>query len=237
VKTLKDATLRKGPSPANAASFTAVIFDMGDVFFDATAWRKSLTRQLQSLGVAVEYAELCRRWEAKLVAVYLGRRKYWDAFGEFLADFGLTQKDIDDTTAFARRKATEVEKRTLFDGVAETLAGLKARGLKLAVLSDTESGEAAVRRRLAELGIERYFDAVVASVDIGHVKPEAEAFAAALSRLNVAASEAMFVGHDADELEGAMRCGLTAVAYNYEAAAPADRHISHFSELLRFPTR
>jgi putative hydrolase of the HAD superfamily len=212
--------------------YRAIIFDMGDIFFDATAWRRALTLRLQALGVKIDYPELCRRWEAKLVDVYLGHREYWEAFRDFLGERGLTADAVADVVAFSRQKAAEVEHRTLFDGVAETLAGLKAKGLKLAVLSDTESSEARVCRRLAELGIDQHFDAVLTSVDIGHVKPQPEAFAAALARLQVPAAEAVFVGHDADELEGAMQNGITAVAYNHEDGVAADHYIEHFCDLL-----
>jgi HAD superfamily hydrolase (TIGR01509 family) len=213
--------------------FRAIIFDMGDVFFDATPWRRALAARLQGLGVKIDYRQLCQGWEAKLVAVYLGRQEYWAALAEFLAELGLSESSVADTIAFARDGAAAVERRTLFDGVAETLNSLKSKGLKLAVLSDTESSEARVRRRLADMGIEHCFDAVVTSIDIGHVKPEREAFAAALDRLHASAGEAIFVGHDADELEGAKQSGLTAVAYNYEAGVVADHRLDHFRDLLQ----
>jgi HAD superfamily hydrolase (TIGR01509 family) len=149
-----------------------------------------------------------------------------------MADLGLTGNEIDEAENSAKTKAAGAEKRVLFDGVAETLAQLKNRGMKLAVLSDTESSEPVVRRRLREMGIEQNFDAVVTSIDIGHVKPQPEAFAEVLHRLNTTSDHAVFVGHDVDELEGAMRCGLTAIAYNHEAGAPANHHITIFSELL-----
>jgi putative hydrolase of the HAD superfamily len=169
--------------------------------------------------------------------VYLGRRPYWEAFREFMGDLGLTDGAIDEAERFARQQAAVAEKRVLFDGVAETLAQLKARGLKLAVLSDTESREAAVRRRLADLGIERWFDVVATSIDMGHVKPQPEAFATVLRRLDVSPHEAAFVGHDVDELEGAARSGLTAIAYNAESGVPAAIHIAAFAELLDLRTK
>lgn len=212
--------------------YAAVVFDMGDVLFDATAWRRAITRYLQRAAVEIDYPQLCRRWEAKLVDVYLARREYWEAFRELMADFQLEDDRLEEAVAFAQRKAAQSESRTLFDGVAETLARLKAMGLKLAVLSDTESRESRVRRRLADLGIEDCFHAVVSSVDVGHVKPDPRAYAAAMARLNVTPAETIFVGHDAEELEGAMRAGLTAVAFNDEHGAKAHHHISHFHELL-----
>ena len=165
--------------------------------------------------------------------VYLVRRSYWDAFREFLAGLGLGAEAAAGVEAFARGKAADAERRTLFDGVAETLAQLKSDGVRLAVLSDTESSEAVVRRRLAQLGIEQCFEAVVTSVDIGHVKPQPEAFAAVLDRLHATPAESMFVGHDADELEGAKRSGLTAVAFNHENGVAADYYLDRFSDLPR----
>jgi HAD superfamily hydrolase (TIGR01509 family) len=191
--------------------YAAVIFDMGDVFID--------------------YPLFVKLWEAKLVDVYVGRRPYWVAFNELLTDFGLDGAQIDELTLFARQRAAQAEHRTLFEGVAETLARLKQLGTRLAVLSDTESREPRVRARMADLGIESYFDAVVTSIDIGHVKPEAAAFAAALERLGTTAGETLFVGHDEDELAGAMACGLVAVAYNHDGDVPADHRLAQFSEL------
>lgn len=213
--------------------YAAVIFDMGDIFFDATLWRRALVAHLQRVGVDIDYRELCRRWEEKLVDVYVGRRDYWEALGEFLGEIGVGEDVFAEVIGAARQKAAEVGvRRSLFDGVAETLTALKRAGVRLAVLSDTESREPRVRQVLTELGIEPCFDAVVASRDIGRVKPEAEAYAVALQRLDVAADQTLFVGHDADELDGAMAAGLSAAAYNYEPGVRANHFLRHFSELL-----
>jgi HAD superfamily hydrolase (TIGR01509 family) len=213
--------------------YAAIIFDMGDIFFDATQWRRALVAHLQSVGIDIDYPELCCRWEEKLVDVYLGGCEYWEALGEFLGDLGVREEVFEDVIGAARQKAAEVgQRRTLFEGVAETLAALKQSGVRLAVLSDTESREPRVRQVLAELGIEPCFDAVVASRDIGRVKPEAEAYAIALQRLGATADQALFVGHDADELAGAIAAGIIAVAYNYEPGVRADHYLRHFRELL-----
>ena len=213
-------------------SLRGILFDMGDIFYDATPWRRTITAALVERGVAIEFPEFVRRWEAELVPVYLGRKPYWDAFGELLDAFALEAVRRAEIVAIARDKARAVEQRTLFPGVAETLAELHRRGLKLAVLSDTESREARVRERLSAMGIERFFDAVVTSVDIGFVKPMPEAFAAALERIGIAKQDAAFVGHDEDELTGAAEFGLRTIAYNFVPGVAADDYLSEFSELL-----
>ena len=210
-----------------------LLFDMGDIFYDATPWRRTITAALVERGVAIEFPEFVRRWEAELVPVYLGQKPYWDAFADLLAKFALDARRRKEIQAIAAEKARAVEQRTLFPGVAETLAELHCRGLKLAVLSDTESREPRVRERLAAMGIEHCFDAVVTSVDIGFVKPMPEAFAAALDCIAVARTAAAFVGHDDDELAGAKEFGLLTVAYNYNPGVVADHYLCEFSDLLQ----
>ncbi|MHC4271973.1 MAG: HAD family hydrolase [Planctomycetota bacterium] len=212
--------------------FKNIIFDMGDIFFDATIWRKWLTKHLQGLGVEIDYETLCRKWDLKLVEVYVGQRKYWDRFKEFLSELGLNKKQSKATVHASREKAREIENRVLFKGVAETLHRLKEQGVKLAILSDTESNEERIRQRLEDLNICQYFDVVVTSIDIGHVKPEPEAFEAVLRKLNSSKEESAFVGHDLDELQGALDFGIDCIAYNYTGEVPATYHIENFDKLI-----
>ena len=106
--------------------------------------------------------------------------------------------------------------------------------MRLAALSDTESDCNAVRKNLAKLGIEQYFHAVVTSKDTGFVKPELDAYDAAIAALGLPKHECVFVGHDYDELFGAKNCQLSSIAFNYEPNAFADIYISQFSELLNY---
>lgn len=209
-----------------------LIFDVGDVFFDATPWRRWLAGRLRSLDVKITYEQLVEKWESLLVDVYCGRADYWTRFNQLLALVGLNGEQTQQVTAAAKAKAKEVQVgRELFEGVARTLEDLQADGVKLAVLSDTESDEKDARRMLRSLGIERYFDAVVTSRDIGHAKPAGEAYQAAVEALGVAPESCGFVGHDMDELAGAGEAGLCPIAYNCDPAAPADVYIERFSDL------
>jgi len=213
--------------------FGGLIFDMGDVLFDASLWRRWLTARLRGSGVDITYDRLVDKWEALLVDVYKGRSEYWKQFGVLLTSLGLTESQADELAAAARARGRQVRsERRLFDGVEATLAKLKEAGVKMAVLSDTQSGQDRIREILRSLRIERYFDAVVTSADTGCVKPEKAAYEAAAHALGLDLSRCAFVGHDVDELQGARRAGLFAVAYNCDPKAPADLHVGHFSQLL-----
>ena len=209
-----------------------LIFDMGDILFDASLWRRWLTDRLNERGVSITYDQLVERWEALLVDVYCGQADYWQRFAQLLANEGLGADAAAALTEEARQKGKElVSDRELFEGVSETLTRLHVAGVKLAVLSDNESGEAGLRGMLADLGIEDCFDAVISSRDIGFAKPSAEAFSAAADALGLASDRCGFVGHDVDELAGAKAGGLYAIAFNYHPDAPADAYLERFSEL------
>jgi putative hydrolase of the HAD superfamily len=215
------------------ARFEGIIFDVGDILYDASAWRRWLTDTLQVEGVDVTYQQLVERWEALLVDVYCGRAAYWDRFDALVLNLGLAEDRAPAIRDAAQQKAGKVQKdRSPMPGVPDTLRRLNEQGVKLGALSDTESGESKVRSLLKQLGIENYFDAVVTSVDIGIAKPDPKAYVAAALALKSDVEHCAFVGHDIDELEGSQQAGLYSIAYNYHPDAPADVYLEHFSELV-----
>src|SRR5688572_30994724 len=106
---------------------------MGDILYDATRWRRAMTARLREEGVAIDFSEFVRRWESKLVEVYLGRREYWDALAELLGELMTDDAaGVERMLSFGRQMAQSVERREAFPGVVETLPLLRDRGLKLA---------------------------------------------------------------------------------------------------------
>ena len=71
--------------------FVGVIFDMADVLYDATLWRRWLLRLVNQLGVPAEYEPFYHAWDHDYLAdVHCGRRDYTEAFQTFLLARGLT---------------------------------------------------------------------------------------------------------------------------------------------------
>ena len=220
-------------SNSTTLRFDGIIFDVGDILYDAAVWRRWLTRILQDAGVDVTYPQLVERWEALLVDVYCGRASYWDRFDALLRGVHVPEDRIPAIREAARQKAMDVQKvREPMPGVPATLRRLKEEGVKLGALSDTESGEAKVRAVLTQLGVEEVFDAVVTSVDVGFAKPDPRAYAAAAAALDLDGNRCAFVGHDIDELQGSQHAGLYSIAYNYHPDAPADVYLNDFSDLI-----
>jgi putative hydrolase of the HAD superfamily len=98
-----------------------------------------------------------------------------------------------------------------YPGVEETLRQLHAK-YRLAVVSDGQSAWAVPE--LHAVGLAGYFDPIVISGDFGYRKPDERLFSAALSAMNVAPSEALFVGNDTlRDVFGGHRLGMKTVFF------------------------
>src|SRR5262249_4959678 len=101
----------------------------------------------------------------------------------------------------------------LADGARAALAALGARGLRLAVVSNTmRTPGSALRGILAHHGLLDAFAHVTFSDEVGVRKPAPEIFHLTLGRLGAAPGEAVHVGDDAVlDVRGARGAGLRAV--------------------------
>jgi putative hydrolase of the HAD superfamily len=107
----------------------------------------------------------------------------------------------------------------VFPEVPAVLDALRARGLRLAVVSNFDGR---LLPLLAALGISERVDAVVPSSLAGSAKPDARIFHAALARLDVSPAAALHVGDDLSlDVTGARRAGLRAALVDRHGRTPA----------------
>ena len=97
----------------------------------------------------------------------------------------------------------------LYPEVPDVLQALRARGLRLAVVSNFDTR---LPPLLDALGLAAFFDAVVCSGEAGAAKPDGAIFAHALETLGVEASEALHVGDNREaDYDGARAAGIEAL--------------------------
>ena len=128
--------------------------------------------------------------------------------------------------AFARGDAWRPVK-----GAVEALRTLKARGLKIALVSNYDGR---LHRVVAELGLRPFFDAVIVSSEVGWAKPSPRIYAAALAALGVGPGEALMVGdRPKEDAAGATAAGLKALLYDPRGRAPGPDSIRDLRQVPR----
>jgi len=128
--------------------------------------------------------------------------------------------------------------RVPLEQAAETLQGLRARGLRTAVVSNADGRAEAL---LDAAGLGAHLELVVDSHYEGIEKPDPEIFHRALSRMGVRAERAVYVGDIyAIDVVGARAAGLAPVLIDAVGAYPDVDcpRIERLAELLdRIPRR
>jgi putative hydrolase of the HAD superfamily len=104
----------------------------------------------------------------------------------------------------------KVSKIYVYRDAKPSLAKLKKMGLKLGLITDGYKND--LEKILPKVSLEKFFDVCICGDTVGKRKPNPKVFKHALNKLNIRASEAIFVGDrlDTDYL-GAKKTGMTPI--------------------------
>ena len=188
----------------------AVIFDLWDTLVEYPAAESAkLTNRLAEL-VGMDAEEFGRLWRESYRASQTG------PLADVYRSLGVPEDHVDSHVearhAFARRALR------LRHGAAMTLAALRRRGIKLAVLSVCSED---VPAAWPDTDLAGLFDVETFSSECGLMKPDPEIYLHTARGLGVAPQDCLFVGDGAnDELAGAGRVGMTPVLFLPEGATP-----------------
>jgi HAD superfamily hydrolase (TIGR01509 family) len=120
-------------------------------------------------------------------------------------------------------------------GGREALRGLKQRGFVLGIVTDTMYPLESKMRWLDTVGVAEFIDVIACSTVLGVHKPDPAMYLNALQQAGLTPSQSAFVGHDAQELEGARKAGMATVAVHYDPGARADYYARSLVDLLNVP--
>lgn len=117
--------------------------------------------------------------------------------------------------------------------VDEVLQKLKGK-YKLGMITNTfTSREEHVRIALRRIGLEKYFDIILTSVDFGFEKPDERIFLAASGALNVQPEEALMVGNRVSkDIVGGNKVGMKTILFRWN-----DRYPERIRLSIEQPTR
>lgn len=98
---------------------------------------------------------------------------------------------------------------SVFPDVKHTLGALRARGVRLMLVSNWHAG---LRGFCRALGLDAYFEVIVSSFEAGYEKPDPRIFAIGCARLGLQPEQVLHIGdNQVDDVEGARAAGLGAV--------------------------
>lgn len=189
--------------------YRAVAFDLYETLM--TEWghpKYTKAAMCADLGISRETFDL--HYEGLEEARYVGEISFADSLRRVLREAGVAVSPA--RVSALERKRIET-KSACFDHVRpdvyELLEALKARGLRLAIVSNCSADEVV---GLGQSRLYPYFGAVVLSYEVGLRKPERGIYELAANRLGVSPGECLFVGDGGSrELQGARAAGMTAV--------------------------
>lgn len=150
----------------------------------------------------------------------------------FLGDSAETNGLVDELIGLKEAHYAENATFSLYDGVDDLIRRLKARGLKLALVSGASSKrlEASVKG-----GLLSFFDAVITGDRVKNCKPHPEPYLTAAKALGCAPSECAAVENAPMGIRSAKGAGMYCVAITStlpeDALALADRTFTSITEL------
>ena len=195
----------------------AVLFDLDGTLLDTIAdLAEAANRMLAELGRPLRPQDEIHRFVGKGIPNLVRR-----CLSE---DSAASEAEIAAAVAVFRRHYTVVNgiHARLYPGVDATLQALRARGLRLAVV--TNKAEAFTLPLLARTGIAGYFDTVVSGDTLAVKKPDPAVLHLACTRLGVSAGQALMIGDSANDALAAQGAGMPVllVTYGYSEGMPVD---------------
>jgi len=219
-------------SVGHTVPIKAVLFDLGNTlvgYYTSAEFPSVLRRCVRQCWEAQGWSGDASREEALFErALQLNQERPDCAvrpLGERLRELFDSQGSLDDR-ALANLGAAFM--RPIFDlarpdpQTPNVLEGLRQRGIKTAIVSNTPWGSPSSvwRTELARHGLLERVDAVVFCVDVGWRKPHRAPFDRALALLDVAPMDAVFVGDDPRwDVAGAKNAGVRPVLLTSRASA------------------
>ena len=210
------------PSP-----YRAVLFDLDGTLIDerhgVRQARDATAAALGALGYPIGFEAFHGAIQSTIDEALAASRSGWPASftRDRIFEGALRRLDLD--TALAPQLAETYKRARLADlallpGARELLEALQ-RSTPLGLITNGEGGEQ--REKLRRCDLNRYFDVVAISGELGVAKPDPAIFRRTLDLLGVAAAEAVFVGNNyATDVAGACAAELDAVWLNPNGDPP-----------------
>jgi putative hydrolase of the HAD superfamily len=204
----------------------AVLFDLGLTLIQTASFPEIYRRILARFGITVSLDAIVRAQKETEGEVDTStydesrRKEFWTNYNVSL----LKKLGVKEDIVFVASQIDELwwncSHVQLFPDVEPTLSGLRAKGLKLGLVSNGFQQD--LDHVLGELGLKRWFDSVVCIDSCSCAKPDKQIFLYALDKLGVKADETVFVGDSVvHDYEGSLNVGIKPYLIDRERKLPS----------------
>jgi HAD superfamily hydrolase (TIGR01509 family) len=193
-----------------------IIFDGEGVLYSARETMKIFLEEydkfLKNFGVSLE--KQGKLWSKFYPKTVTGKISLRGVNKRIYKKLGIPESKVDEW--LKQDKRIWLEHTKLKKGVKNFLLKIKKKGIKVAILSDTVHP---LKWRLdffKKVGLikGKHYDKLFLSNLIGYEKPHPKAYLTVLNYFKVKPEEAIFVGHDKEEMEGARRLGIKTISFS-----------------------
>lgn len=201
------------------------VFDAYGTLFDVAAAARIAATEPGAAGLAVLWPALAEDWRRKQLE-YSWLRALMGAHADFATvtadalDFALEARGLGADRSLRARLLALYDKLPAYADVIPVLAALRAKGVRLAILSN--GSPAMLKGAMAASGIDGLIDMALSVEEVGVFKPAPQVYALVEARMGVPPAQVMFVSSNGWDVAGAARFGFTTAWIN-RTGAPLDR--------------
>ncbi len=220
-----------------------VIFDLGSTLLSheySNRWRElrpqmvlALSADLRAQGMQLDAGAFAGVFTRLLADFDAQRQTHFKevtseyVLRETLAQLALNPNGVDFSRALAAFYALSETLWRPMPRLYETLDSLRARGLRLAIVSNA-ADNANVQRLIDNHRLRPYFDPIVVSAVVGVRKPNPRIFEPVFNTWEIAPAEAVMIGDTLGaDILGARNAGMKSVWARMEADTPANEAHRH----------
>jgi putative hydrolase of the HAD superfamily len=208
-----------------------VFFDLGGTLIDVSVPREHLWAEVLSKhGMEVDIpklAESIRAADRDMDETFaniqgMDEKPFWLEFNSrVLEGIGVDTRSEEVVSELSKSfgaLVTDEEKWKDYPDTRPLLEDLCRRDIEVGLISNATN---LARKVLRRLDLEKYFDPIVISSEIGHRKPSREIFDEALDRAGAAPSRSIYIGDKpAVDVLGAKKAGMNAILVDREDTFP-----------------
>lgn len=203
---------------------SVIVFDAYGTLFDVAGAARQAAEKVP--GLAEVWERLAADWRRKQLE-YSWLRAIMGAHADFAEvtadalDWALEAAGLGAEAAPLRPLLLDLYRRLpAYPEAAAALDGLKARGKRLAVLSN--GSPEMLAEAVSAAGLDGRFEALISVEEAGVYKPDPRVYGLVPQRLGVGIREVLFVSSNGWDVAGAARFGFASVWVN-RVGAPLDR--------------